>query len=276
MSKQKSAFTLVEILITLTIIGILAVVLIPRTVGNTSSEAARVKLRNTYNQLQNGMEFARNNDRVNFVEIAKLEHSSDSDNESTNIDDFVSKYFNGTAITRDDDLNGGLSVNSTVADNFEAIARTYRLPNGAHLMISQNTVNVAKDYGCTGPVATGNDARLCVIYIDINGAKGPNISMGTILKRSGDGFTGADVTGACLSTTGSEYKVVRDINGYCDIPVDVNYDIFPFLIWGDNIRPYSNAVLAALNGVKSSGGSNKIMDMLEQAEVENYSGVADE
>ena len=68
MFNKKSSFTLAELLITITIIGIIAVVTLPRMMGNINIQASRIKFRNTYNQLQNGFKIAENRDKIRFDE----------------------------------------------------------------------------------------------------------------------------------------------------------------------------------------------------------------
>ena len=51
---KKSSFTLAEILVTMTIIGILVAILIPPLVNGANTGAAKIKFRNTYNQIQKG------------------------------------------------------------------------------------------------------------------------------------------------------------------------------------------------------------------------------
>lgn len=272
MSGKKLSFTLSEILITLTIIGILAVILIPQTVGTVSTEASKVKFRNTYIQLQQAFNSALQVDGVSFLSITKMAHTASSDNERTNVDDFVRKYLGGVPVTRSDSDNSGLSVtNGSGMDAYATVVRSYKLPNGAHLLIPASTQTVIEDTtgnGCVEPRRNQSTTSLCVAYVDINGAKSPNQSLGTILKGSSTGtFSGIDVTGACTAAEGSAYSVVFDINHFCEMPENINFDIYPVLLVNNGLRPYSNVISQVVNGksvVVTGGNSNPNVIMQEQ------------
>ncbi|MBO7673083.1 hypothetical protein J6S88_06725 [bacterium] len=258
---KKSSFTLSEILITLVIIGILAIAIIPQTFGNIRTEASKVKFRNTYIQMQKSLNAALQSDGVSFLAITKMEHENNNDNARTNVEDFIKKYFGGALVERSDSANSGISVTTgSGMTDYSTIAQTYKLPNGAHFLIPVVTQDIIEDEdgnGCIEPRQNQDTTALCVAYIDINGEKAPNVSLGTILKGSSKGaFSGDDVTGACMAVEGSAYSVVFDLRHFCQVPEGVNFDIYPVILSDNGLRPYSNVVAQMVDGAQSLAAQN--------------------
>ena len=229
---KKSAFTLAEILITLTIIGIIAAAVLPRTFGNANSQSAKNKFRATYAQIQKGFKVAKEVDNVSFFEIEKIEHENNSDNETTNVDDFVKKYFGAKIPATGHSLEGDSGV-------------TYQLPNGSQLILPSETVTIIE--GNNGCIATSTLNQKCIAFIDINANKAPNNQLGKVLY-TGNNNTPDDDTGACMSGSSDEvYAINTEIyNKDCILPKDVYFDIFPVVLEDNDIKPYSNAVQAVL------------------------------
>ena len=220
---KKSAFTLAEILITVTIIGIIAVAVLPRTFGNTSAEAARNKFRTTYAQIQTAFKMANEVDGVSFLNL----------NLANDIFDFFKKY-----------LRAKMGTSHPFFDNNSIQIKTFQLPNGAQIILRNTTISAIMLNNHEGCVATTSLNKKCIAYIDINGTKGPNNVLGNVVF-SGTDNTPADDTGACISGT---YAINTEIANYnCVLRKDVYYDIFPVVLEDNNIVPYSNAVKAALS-----------------------------
>ena len=236
---KKSAFTLAEILITLTIIGIIAVAVLPRTFGNMNAQAARNKFRTTYAQIQTAFKMANEVDGVSFLE-KKLPND---------VRAFFKTYLKAKEPTQSHILaTGGI---------------TFQLPNGAQIILPKETIGpgkiIQKGNGC---ISTTTLSEKCVAYIDINGTKGPNSVLGTVVT-SGTNDTPEDETDSCISGTYAINKKIAKYN--CVLRKDVYYDIFPVVLEDNNIVPYSNAVKAAL--------SQKISDAEEEKEDDNEPGM---
>ena len=221
MLKTKSAFTLSEVLITLAIIGVLAAVLIPRTLSNINSVAAQGKFRSTYVQIQKGLKIAKENYKESLFGI-KGTNTADTMNK---VDDYMKAHFKAKVASAAHSLQG---------DN----GRTYQFPSGAQLVIPSATAEIMADDGC---LETTTLANKCVMYIDMNGPKSPNIVLGVVDSTHGN--TPTDSTGACISGT---YSINTAINNQCEVSSDVLFDIYPIVFENDDLKPYSNAVAYVL------------------------------
>jgi len=271
MFNKKSSFTLAEILITVTIIGIIAVITLPRMVGNINVQAARTKFRNTYVQLQNGLKIAENRDKIRFDELTKIEHENASDNEKNCMDDFVRRYFNGTPVTRDDVNSsnnfklGTINVLNPTEQHLvhlTKIERIYKLPNGVQLLvpnvvISRISMSTGGSFPCPGDGSSAEssnaNAYYCILYIDINGRRGPNNNLGYVTKGMGNSSPTQD-TEACLNVEDSSYFYgISYLDNYCRVPDNVYFDIFPIIFSSvdHGIFPANNAVMTVLNNRKN-------------------------
>lgn len=234
--KSKSAFTLAEILITLTIVGILAAVLLPRTISNANVNGARAKFKNTFAQIQKGFRIAKEVDKVSFLEIDNMD----------GVNNFVRKYFGARV----------LSTNHALAGTD---GKTYQLSNGTQLIIPESTVNIIEDENGDGCIETSTLSAKCIAYIDINASKAPNDVLGTVVTSGSD--TPDDDTGACVEGT---YAVNQAITtNTCIVSNNVYFDIFPVVIANNNLEPYSNAV-AYILGLATEAGDTEIIQTQEQ------------
>ena len=237
MLKSKKAFTLVEMLITLAIIGILAAVLIPRTLNNINSESAHAKFRNTYVQIQKGLKIAKENYKESLFEIKGTDVGDTMDL----VDTYMMTHFKATDMSES-------APHAKQGDD----GRTYQFPSGAQLIIPNATATImAGDDGCKATTVLANK---CLIYIDINGSKKPNLTLGTV-ATSGTNNTPDDSTGACKSGTAyaintliGNHKIIIGGNEYpaCEVPNDLLFDIYPIVFEEDDLKPYSNAVAYVL------------------------------
>ena len=235
MLKIKSAFTLAEILIVLAIIGVLAVLLIPRTLSNMNSESAHAKFRNTYVQIQKVLKIAKENykEKESLFEI-KGNNISATMNK---VDDYMKAHFNVKKMSDD-------KVHPLQGE--DGNGRTYQFPSGAQLVIPDDTATIMA--GTNGCEVTTTLANKCLMYIDINGGdKKPNLVLGTVVT-SGTDNTPDDNTGACK--TGTQYAINTEIHKHvfdsnvpaCEVSNDLLFDIYPIVFEEDDLKPYSNAV----------------------------------
>ena len=141
------AFTLSEILIAMTVIGVIAAVTVPTLMTDTSSTANRTKFKSTFVQFQTGLTHAENVQKHSFVDVGE----KGTNNAKYSLDEFMGHHFNSRRIARSEDPAG----------------MTYVLKSGAHIIFPQAAQTTMTATGCT-------NNNPCMIYIDVNGKTGPN------------------------------------------------------------------------------------------------------
>ena len=155
-SMKKLAFTLAEVLITLAIVGVVAVLTIPTVTNNMSQRSNIVKLEATIKSL---------NDAINNLMIDERV----TDIGDSSLTDDLSTLFNYLKISGP---CGGDNFNSCFVSEYTSIlgesgftpfysddeGGSAELPNGAAIQLTE--------------VVPGETAS---IYIDVNGPKGPNV-----------------------------------------------------------------------------------------------------
>ena len=143
----KKAFTLAEVLIAMTIIGVVAALTVPNLMADTSSSALRTKFKATYVQFQNGLIHAENVQKHAFVDVGV----AGTNNAKYNIDQFMNHHFKAKRINR---AEGPAGI-------------TYELKSGAQIIFPQATQTIMTNTGC-------DNSHPCTLYIDVNGRQGPN------------------------------------------------------------------------------------------------------
>ncbi len=156
---MKKAFTLSEVLITLTVIGIISLMVLPNLITNYENKSYVAQLLTTYNLISNASNQLLTKERVNNLANTSL---SDSPKE------FLTKYFN---ITNDcgesptncfnasyRSLDGSKTENMTVSDSYCVTIAT-----GAAICMSKMTYDTASAKGFSK------------IIIDVNGLEHPNM-----------------------------------------------------------------------------------------------------
>ena len=146
MQKLK-AFSLAEILIAMTIIGIVAILTFPNLMTDTSSTALRTKFKTVYTQLQDGLIYAENVQKHSFIDVG----TPGTNNAKYSIDQFMRHHFNAGQVARSQGPNG----------------LAYKLKNGAHVIFPQETQTTMATTGC-------DNSHPCLVYIDVNGNTSPN------------------------------------------------------------------------------------------------------
>lgn len=164
---MKQGFTLAEVLITLGIVGVVAVLSIPSVMNNYHNRVYTAQLQKSYAQITSAVEMAMHDDRVdNFYESrAGMVQDSTDNNCKTGPCYFLGNYF------------GPVKKNcSNTAER--CIVGT---PNNPYRTLTGgNAGGIPNDY-C---VQTTNDAAICMkretnyayICVDVNGINRPNIA----------------------------------------------------------------------------------------------------
>ena len=164
---MKKAFTLSEVLITLSIVGVVAVLTIPSVVKNYRNRLYVAQLQKVTAQIENAAKQMMNDEHVdNFLETKVL--STDVDGAgTTGWQYFLKTYFKTAKI--------GCTKGT---DKTACFATTYRNING--------TVVQSTNVGGNKCIQTTNGAAFCINYnlanltpsiiIDVNGTAEPNIT----------------------------------------------------------------------------------------------------
>ena len=157
------AFTLAEVLITLTVIGVVSALTVPTLAKNVEKQKTVVALKKAYAEF------------VQVVERAKVEHGDveDWDFELNSID-FYDKYLNSYLVVQSltrAQFNEQNNIKYKEVSGAEEVGlaifrfgsgRFFTLPSGAHIMQTE-TKFYGKNYGRAS------------LIIDINGLAGPNM-----------------------------------------------------------------------------------------------------
>lgn len=144
---SNKAFTLSEVLIAMTIIGIIATLTVPNLMSETSSTAFKSKFKATYTQIQNGLIYAENVQKHAFVDVG----TEGTNNAKYSLDKFMRHHFDAKQTARTEAPDG----------------TAYKLKNGAHIIFPGTTQTTMINTGC-------NNSSPCLVYIDVNGRSGPN------------------------------------------------------------------------------------------------------
>jgi len=202
---MKKAFTLTEILIAISVIGIIAVLTIPNLATDTSNQTYKYVFKSTFNTFQEGLISAENVKRRPIIKVG--EDSGTLAATKQDLSKFLRSNFSASESNRTNIASDELS-----ADDKEAI---YRLKNGVQIIFPKAALNKMKS---TGNGCTNLDP--CVFYIDVNGKKGPN-----------------EIINCTEGTTAD-----TPTNESCFVSEDVFADIYPLWLKGSYISPKSNAV----------------------------------
>lgn len=194
--KKILAFSLSEVLIAMTIIGVVASLVIPTKLSGARTKAYQTLYKSTFNQLQNGFVTAANVNKHPFV------NASDSDTYPNNaqytLERFMEHHFKAKQVTRN-------AKKDAIPE--AQIGKTYMLKNGVQIIFTDDSLDNMDATGCT-------NLRPCDAYIDVNGDKGPNMF---IVCTTGN--TSTDLTEACTITS----DAIKDI-----FPVVIKMDrIYP-------------------------------------------------
>ena len=175
---NKKAFTLAEVLITLSILGVVAAITIPNVIGNYKKTMTETKLKMIYSQLSNIVDQM----NIEYAPVSQLvdeSFSGRSKNDATNyfVETYLKKYLKYSALCEVPKYSCNIfditSYDGRSADNNGLRPKQmyeFKLNNGMYLGISwigSNTFGIAVDInGKTKPNKVGYD----IFYFAIHGA----------------------------------------------------------------------------------------------------------
>ncbi len=163
---KRKAFTLSEILITLTIIGIVSAITVPVIYANYQKEALKAAFTKTYSDLNNVARKFYSDNGISFSEYAASHTIAASHKQ-------LMSYFNltGTATSK---------VWNTDSSDYNEVDNTYHLKLLSGKVVNYNICDVTSTISdLSGRLFTLNDAPSSeengpVVCVDINGLRNPN------------------------------------------------------------------------------------------------------
>lgn len=206
--KRFQAFSLAEVMIAMTVIGVVAALVIPTHFSGATTKAYKNLFKSTFNQLQQGLVTATNVSKHPFVNASST-NTLPNDAKYT-VERFMQHHFGAKLITRN-------APKDEIPEAQLTNGKTFVMKNGAHIVFTKDSLANMDATGCT-------NLKPCIAYIDVNGNKGPNSII--------------------TCTTGTVSTTITDP---CTITSDAVKDIFPVVIKMDRIYPQTNAAAFILD-----------------------------
>lgn len=193
---KKNGFTLAEVLITLTIIGVIATMTLPALMTNTQEQQAKTALKKGINTLTEAAQLSQAIDGIDYSSLTS------NDTESGDILSTPSLYallVNRTQVDIPKSGEGNLPLNGEDSTNFALFFR-----DGSALMFdASKSKSTTEGYNALEP--DGLPHGIPVIY-DTNGLKGPNAMSNCVHNTTGT------TTDATASTTDTPQKLLETCN----------------------------------------------------------------
>lgn len=251
-----SGFTMAEILIAMTIIGIVAAITIPQILGNTSGRSNKLMIQKTYAVLSQTLKIAQGKLEYNTSDVDRIVNKTGTGAPAIELqlsienllkktldieflDTKTTHAFSGKLLTLGDDgtltrasseTAAGITVNNSGAgDKRGAIFETRE---GAYYIFPDKGKIDAE--ACT-------KSNPCLVYIDVNGPEPPNMLV-TCANDANTGYYKWDATNKVV-------KYMKNSSteaGMCSIDGMKVNDVYPVLIYGATVVPALNAVDAIL------------------------------
>lgn len=255
------AFTMAEILITLTIIGVIAALTLPTLTADITAKQYATTYKKAYATIDQALKMGSADSKDASTECANAGGTATTRPTLTLgdilIENIGAKYINTDNKTSSNPLwnikaplYSTWSLNNTNSVSVvSGAARTipitnefqvFMLKDGLSYLIVREPVG-NRCFGAGKPVFVGNSVdftgRYCEAYIDVNGAKGPN----TVITCANQGNTDVMPTNAPFTV---DFAAERAVN--CQVSESSIMDIFPVVIYDDKIIPGTPAAAAIL------------------------------
>ena len=243
--KKVKAFTLAEVLIALTIIGVVSALTIPNLSKNMQAAHSKTAFKKTLAEINTAIADFISNDGMSLAEVT----TNDS------IQRLFTQYM-GARTTNTWEIvysikavapNDTNAVNIGVPNVVQAVitGTYYILPNSTAIIVPNDI------YSCGSPrvksdLSYTNDANnACLIYIDTNGRKGPNQQLMGVTSTSGD----SDACAKIVVPDGNYMLKVGtgDDAKYCQLTDDAVTDVYPVVLFNDKAYPATVAGYWILN-----------------------------
>lgn len=241
---KKFGFTLSEILIAMTILGVIAAMTVPRVMNNSQAKANVLKLKRAYIAVQEALRISSARAGYDMADITLLmTDSSNSAANPYNARDLLSVAFDAVVKTVEYTGSGKPII---YGSGFTPELATY---SGSASIAEEGDLAFAGRNSALYVVKTKSDMtngctsdKPCIMYIDINGQnKGPNE---IVMCTSGNDNSKADTS---QDTLGSVSVITYTPPEPCVVDDSAVTDIYPFFIYDADIKPATSAVSAVLD-----------------------------
>jgi len=240
---SKRAFTLAEILISLTIIGVVAAITIPSLTGKTNSKQFAATYKKAFSTIGQALKLGAADGKDASMQMSSTDLQLTA---GKILQENVGARKLNTAWTIKVPTNSAWALgtnnilvpNSSVPGDFTlpAGSETYVLKDGlAHIIIAYP--NSGRCYSAGKPIYTGDQnnpvnysGSYCAAFIDVNGAKGPN----------------QVITCDNQSEVMPEKFTLNITSDNCTLTSESITDIYPIVIYDDKILPATPAAAAVL------------------------------
>lgn len=263
-----SAFTMAEIMIALTIIGIVSAITIPQLLANTGGRSHKVMMQKNYALLAQTLRVAHSKLDFDTSDVDRIINFSKTGeppfNDQLSIENLLTKTLDVKKLDKTSHAFTGKLLTYTTSAMYSA-STTAAIQRAA----SETSTGVAFDTGSgkekqRGAIFETRDGAYfifpdkekladngctklspCLAYIDVNGMEPPN----ALINCSQDTNTGylkyiwEDDTQDII---GEDYYSGNTLKGACTIDPMKTNDIFPVLIYGSTVKPAINAADAVL------------------------------
>lgn len=252
---SRTAFTMAEILIAMTIIGVVAAITLPQLLGNTSGRSNKLMIQKSYATLSQALKIAQAKLDYNMSDIDRFVNKTGSGAEDlalqlsaenlltktmdiTYLDTKTTHAFTGKLLTLKDDgtlerESSDSSTGITVSDSGDTRGAIFETREGAYYIFPDK--DKVDEEACT-------KSSPCLVYIDVNGPAAPNMLV-TCAQDSNTGYYEWDED----EQKAKYMKNSTTEAGTCAIDAMKVNDVFPLLIYGGTVIPATNAVDAVLS-----------------------------
>lgn len=253
--KNIRAFTLAEVLIALTVIGVISALTIPNVTKNIQAAHSKTAFKKTLAEINTAIaDFAANEGKT----LAETAANSEIQNLFTNymgaktlatVADLQSPETSAWPIvynlsSTDSNSNNVINITSVGVASQLIIGTYYILPNSTSIIVPSNIYSCGKPRINTNSGYTNNANNACLIYIDTNGRKGPNQQLMGVTSTSGD----SDACAKIVEPNGDYMvKVGAGSAKYCQLTDDAVTDIYPVVLYNDRAYPATVAGYWVLN-----------------------------
>ena len=225
--KRRGGFTLAEVLITLTIIGVISALTLPAIQSNTAASRNRATLKNTMailsqaaqnNMATEGWNYSHIVDDCGETDVAREQNSMDN----YSICGLINSNLSGEVLIGTEGESGDYGIPQNVPTSSTSVVY-YQLTNGA--IVGLHTLDNGKN------CRENNIDHNCIGFIDVNGMSGPNRAVtctdGNVKYSWDDNYDGRTAT--------------------CEVERTTNADVFPIAYYGSTIELVSDAARSFLN-----------------------------
>lgn len=206
MKKNKKGFTLAEVLITMTIIGVVAAISMPLLTAAHKPIEYAAKVKKAYNAVDNAIEISKAEYNLSRQQIFSSNNGLGRLN-SSSINDFYNNF-----IANNIKVSKKVSVNN---DNSQGQGQTNNSGSGAGAgnQVANNALKLYLEDGTTLTL-TKNNNMFSIMFVDINGDKVPNL-------------IGKDVYAFSFNTNNNDPQLTKYTFGrYCSETYGDNRDNF--------------------------------------------------